>query len=181
MKSNSGTKAQFRTLLRKAGVHFELSDRFYREIVLSMNGNKGRTGEFLVQASVLNLLRSDEDRRVATMPVTQQVLHTPGGARRIDLYFAENGFAIEIKSGYVRANRKFREQVGKDVWLLENRGDHVSEVIWIFLRGATKPARQYLDARHIAWMDLDLDEMRPPVTSELPESNKSPDPQNPVL
>jgi hypothetical protein len=76
-------------LLRKAGVHFELTDRFYREIVLSMNGNKGRTGEFLVQASVLKLLRSNEDRRVKTMPVTQHVLYTPGGARRIDCYFAE--------------------------------------------------------------------------------------------
>jgi hypothetical protein len=173
MKSNPGTKAQFRELLREAGVNFELSDRFYRDIVLSMNGAKGRTGEFLVQASVLNLLRAGEDQRVATMPKTQHTLGTPAGYRRIDLYFAESRFAIEIKSGYVRANHQFREQVGKDVWLLENRGKVVAEVMWIFLRGATKPARRHLDARRIAWMDLDLDQMRTPVTSAWPES-KSP-------
>lgn len=32
----------------------------------------------------------------------------------------------------------------------------------------------YLDARQIAWMDLDSDESRPPITAEWPESNKSP-------
>jgi len=183
MKSNSGTKARFRELLHEAGVNFELSDRFYRDIVLSMNGAKGRTGEFLVQASVLNLLRAGEDQRVATVPKTQHTLATPAGARRIDLYFAETRFAIEIKSGYVRANHQFREQVGKDAWLIEKRADLVSEVMWIFLRGATKPARRYLDARHIAWMDLDLDELRPPVTSAWPESNASPlpDSRKPVL
>ena len=47
MKCNSGTKAHFREVLREAGVNFELSDHFYREIVLSMNGAKGQTGEFL--------------------------------------------------------------------------------------------------------------------------------------
>lgn len=169
VKSNPGTKAQFRKLLHQAGVEFELSDHLYREIVLSMNGSKGRTGEFLVHAAVLNLLRDEEDRRAATIPKTQYALRTPEGARRIDLYFAETRFAIEIKSGYVRANRKFREQVGKDVWLIENQPKLVSEVMWIFLRGATKHARQYLDARHIAWMDLDLDQMRPPITSEQPK------------
>ena len=101
---------------------------------------------------------------------TQHTLRTPVGSRRIDLYFAESRFAIEIKSGYVRANHEFREQVGKDVWLLENTGDLVAEVMWIFLRGATKSARYYLDARKIAWMDLDLDQMRTPVTSTLPDS-----------
>jgi hypothetical protein len=170
MKSKSGTKARFRELLHEAGVNFELSDRFYRDIVLWMNGAKGRTGEFLVQASVLNLLQAGEDQRVATIPKTQHTLRTPVGSRRIDLYFAESRFAIEIKSGYVRANHEFREQVGKDVWLLENTGDLVAEVMWIFLRGATKSARYYLDARKIAWMDLDLDQMRTPVTSTLPDS-----------
>src|SRR5580692_12076508 len=67
MKSKSGTKARFRELLHEAGVNFELSDRFYRDIVLWMNGAKGRTGEFLVQASVLNLLQAGEDQRVATI------------------------------------------------------------------------------------------------------------------
>jgi hypothetical protein len=138
-KSDSGTKAQFRSLLRDAGVDFELRDHFYREIVLSMNGNKGRTGEFLVHASVLNLLRTEEDRRLAATPETQHLLRTPAGAPRIDLYFAESRFAIEIKLGYVHATHDFREQVKKDVWLLQNRSDLVSEVMWIFLRGATKP------------------------------------------
>lgn len=183
MRSNSGPKAQFRMLLRQAGVDFELSDRFYRETVLAMNSNKGRTGEFMVHASVLNLLRGGEDRRMATMPKTQQTFRTPGGVRRIDLYFSETRFAIEIKSGYVRGNHEFRNQVGKDLWLVKNRADLVSEVMWVFLRGATKPARRYLEARRIAWMDLDLDELRPPVTSPWPESNKSPltDSQNPLL
>lgn len=47
MKSKSGTKAQFRELLHEASVNFELSDRFYRDIVLSMNGAKGRTVRIL--------------------------------------------------------------------------------------------------------------------------------------
>lgn len=169
----SGTKAQFRALLREAGVDFELSDRFYREIVLSMNGNKGLTGEYLVQAAVVSLLRG-KDRRLEALPRTQQVLRTPDGIRKVDLYFAESRFAIEIKSGYVRAARGFRQQVQKDVWLLQNRTDLVSEVLWIFLRGATKRARAYLDARKLAWMDLDIDGLGTPVTSEPPESTKSP-------
>jgi hypothetical protein len=172
-KSNSGTKAQFRTLLREAGVDFDLSDRFYREIVLSMNGNKGLTGEYLVHASVMSLLRG-EDQRLEAAPKTQHVLRTPEGIRRMDLYFVESRFAIEIKSGYARATHGFRHQVQKDAWLLQNRADPVSEVMWIFLRGATKPARKHLDAHNIAWMDLDIDELRPPVTSAWPESNKSP-------
>jgi hypothetical protein len=63
MKSKSGTKAQFREPLHEAGVNFELSDRFYRDIVLLDERRQGRTGEFLVQASVLNLLRGGSRRR----------------------------------------------------------------------------------------------------------------------
>jgi hypothetical protein len=37
-------------------------------------------------------------------------------------------FSTEIKSGYVRATDEFRSQVRKDVWLIENRPDLVSEV-----------------------------------------------------
>jgi hypothetical protein len=165
-----GTKAQLQTLLREAGVDFQLGDRFFRELVLSMNGVKGRTGEFLVHASVLELLR-EEDSKFAEMPQTQHVLDTPSGMRRIDLYFKSSRFSIEIKSGYVRRTHDFRKQIQKDVWLIENRPDLVSEVMWIFLRGATDPARRHLNEHRIAWIDLDLDQLRPPVTSKWPGPN----------
>jgi hypothetical protein len=172
MELKPGTKAQLQTLLREAGVDFQLGDRFYRELVLSMNGVKGRTGEFLVHASVLDLLR-EEDSKFADLPQTQHVLDTSSGMRRINLYFKSSQFSIEIKPDYVRRTHDFRKQVQKDVWLIENRPDLVSEVMWIFLRGATDLARRYLDEYRITWMDLDLDQMRPPVTSNWPGSNES--------
>jgi len=163
------TKAELQLLLRQAGVDFPLSDHFYRGMVVSMNGTKGRTGEFLVHAAVLDLLRAETTLDLSAVPRTQQLFDTPDGVRRLDLYFAGTRFSVEIKAGYVRATRAFRKQVAKDVWLLENRTSQVAEVMWIFLRGATKLARKYLEDRHIAWMDLDIDQMRPPTTSPSPE------------
>jgi len=165
VKSSSGTKAHLRNLLSEAGVSFGLSDHFYRQTVLSLNGTKGRTGEFLVHAAVLDLLRAEHDRTPIEIAETQRVMRTPTGGRRIDLYFAETRFGVEIKSGYVRSTNEFRQQVLKDSWLIKNRTDLLSEVLWIFLRGATIPARRFMDSEHIAWMDLDVDELRPPVTS----------------
>jgi hypothetical protein len=179
MKFASGHKSRLRTLIREAGVAFELSEPFYREAVLSLNANQGRTGEFLVQATVLDILREQANRKAITIPETQRVLNTPSGVRRIDLYFPESRFGVEIKSGYVRATKAFRNQVLKDVWLVEHRGDLLAEVMWIFLRGATSPARTFLDRKHVAWMDIDLDNARPPVTSARAESAKTGKPVGP--
>jgi hypothetical protein len=173
-EAKSGPKTHLQALLQQAGVEFPLSDHFYQQIVLSMNGAKGMSGEFLVHAAVLDMLRVDPIFKFSVMPKTQHVLETPDGARRIDLNFAETRFSVEIKSGYVRAKRDFRKQVGKDVWLLQNRPDLVSEVMWVFLRGATSPARRYLDEKHIAWIDFDLENRRPPIISGEPAINRNP-------
>lgn len=164
----SSPKTHLRTLLEQEGIKAPLSDHFYQQIVLSMNGAKGTSGEFLVHTAILDMLRESPDSVGSVPPITQHVFQTPDGARRVDLYFAETRFAVEIKAGYVRATRAFRKQVGKDVWLLESQSEPVSEVMWIFLRGATTHARRYLEDRHIAWIDFDIENRRPPVASQWP-------------
>jgi hypothetical protein len=122
--------------------------------------------ELLVHTAIAELLR--EEYRLKQLPSAQTVFRTPMGRRRMDLYFCESQFAIEIKSGFVRSTRDVREQVEKDSWLIQQQPDQVAEVLWIFLRGATGSAREFLDSRRIAWMNLDLNAMGTPTTSTPP-------------
>jgi hypothetical protein len=55
----SGPKTVFEASMKKVGVEFPLSGHFYREIVLSMNGLKGMSGEFLVHAAVAEMVSLD--------------------------------------------------------------------------------------------------------------------------
>jgi hypothetical protein len=68
---------------------------------------------------------------------------------------------MELSPVAIRAINEFRESVRKDVGLIQNRADLVSEVMLVFLRGTTKPSRRYSGTQHIAWIDLHPNELRP--------------------
>jgi hypothetical protein len=102
------------------------------------NRTRGRWGEFAARVYLQTSLLIPYD----SIELDQITFETPYGGRRIDCFVKEKRLALEVKSAYVDARRRNREQIQKDAYLLAKGG--VRTVTWILLGGGSRRIRQLL-------------------------------------
>jgi len=99
---------------------------------------RGRLGEFAARVYLQTSLLIPYE----SIKLDQFTFETPYGGRRIDCFVKEKKLAVEVKSAYVDARRRNREQIQKDAYLLA-KGE-VRTVTWILLGGGSQRVRQLL-------------------------------------
>jgi hypothetical protein len=143
-------KADLIEHLKRQGIDPAIFARsFYADIITLQNRTRGAVFEVIGEALGRTLLR---DTDTATQ---QHCVETPYGVRRVDLWYARTGVALEIKSGFIVASRSIREQIQKDAWLLTSGA--ATRIVWLLLRGATQRTRDALDRMRIEWYDIEWD------------------------
>jgi hypothetical protein len=148
-------KAALGEQLQRAGVAGSaVEEDFLQDLLRLQNRTRGAVFEVVGEALVASHLR-----RRGLDPGTAQrhvCVKTPWGRRFVDLWFAEQRAAVEVKSGAVCARRSLRRQVRKDRWLLEEHPD-VDQVVWLLFRGASAALARELERAGIEAVDVQWD------------------------
>lgn len=116
----------------------EIHRTLYSRLRNSDNRMRGRLGEFAARVYLQTSLLIPYE----SIKLDQFTFETPYGGRRIDCFVKANKLAVEVKSAYVDARRRNRQQIQKDAYLLA-KGE-VRTVTWILLGGGSKRIRQLL-------------------------------------
>lgn len=154
LRENRALKATevLRRSLDDAGVGIAgIGKSLLKDISLIQNRTRSPVFELMAEVIIGNVFGVDGFRK-------QNVYTTPYGKRRIDLFIAEAGVAIEVKSGYVRSRKFIREQVRKDRYILSNEPE-VKQVVWVCFRGATQPLINLLNKGGIQYCDIEYDRL----------------------
>jgi len=129
----------------------DLNKDLLRDISLIQNRTRGPLFELMAEVIIGNVFGVKEFKK-------QNVYTTPYGKRRIDLFIAETGVAIEVKSGYGRSRKFTRKQIEKDSYILQNE-PNVNQIVWVCFRGATKPLITLLHKNGIQYCDIEYDKI----------------------
>lgn len=154
LKENRDFKATeiLKNSLNKSDIDVrELNKNLLRDISLIQNRARGPLFELMAEVIIGNAFGVKEFEK-------QNVYATPYGSRRIDLFIAETGVAIEVKSGYGRSRKFTRNQIKKDSYILQNE-PNVKQIVWVCFRGATKPLITLLQKNGIQYCDIEYDKI----------------------
>lgn len=154
LKENRDFKATeiLRSSLNDSGVNIkEINKNLLRDISLIQNRTRGPLFELMAEVIIGNVFGVKDFKK-------QNVYKTPYGKRRVDLFIAETGVAIEVKSGYGRSRKFIREQIKKDKYILTHEPD-VKQIVWVCFRGATKPLIALLNKNGIQYCDIEYDRL----------------------
>ncbi len=91
----------------------KINKNLLKDISLIQNLARGPLFELMAEVIIGNVFGVKKFKR-------QNIYKTPYGQRKIDLFVAETGVAIEVKSGYGRLRRFIWEQIKKDKYILLN-------------------------------------------------------------
>jgi hypothetical protein len=143
-------KADLIVLLKQQSIDPAMFARsFYADFITLQNRTRGAVFEVVGEALARTLLGDTETAK------KQHCVETPYGVRRVDLWYARTGVALEIKSGFIAGSRSIREQIQKDAWLLTSGA--ATRIVWLLFRGATQRTRDALDRMRIEWYDIEWD------------------------
>jgi hypothetical protein len=142
-----------------AGLPYPSKDaaQLLSRVVLHDNRTTGRMYEKSLAAIVMKrVLELSQDMPTLDMIHDREVRHVEHhgatATRRLDLYFPQLNFAVEVKSGRVHLSRDVRRQIDIDNQLV--REGQLTGCLWFLVYGASPAVLDHLDASQIELWDI---------------------------